>query len=97
MLTSTMRSATVLMTAALVASVGIGPARADEGRSPVVLGAASAGLPQAFDGPRAPAQLYPFGAAPAPRLVLFPCMQVTRPADVPPPKPTKGLGLAFDW
>ncbi len=45
----------------------------------------------------APPRVEPFGAAPAPRVALFPVLQVTRPLDIPPPKPTKGLALVFDW
>jgi hypothetical protein len=47
--------------------------------------------------PVAAARITPFGPSPAPRIVLFPVMRVTRPSDIPPPKPTKGLGLVFDW
>jgi len=41
--------------------------------------------------------IMPFGPSPAPRVVLFPVMRIVRPADIPPPKPTKGLALVFDW
>jgi hypothetical protein len=43
------------------------------------------------------APVAPFGPSPAPRVVLFPPFKVARPSDIPLPKPTKGLALAFDW
>jgi hypothetical protein len=44
-----------------------------------------------------PMRIQPFGPSPAPRVVLFPPMRIARPSDIPPPKPTKGLALTFDW
>ena len=45
----------------------------------------------------APAKLRPFGAEIGPTIVLFQSIRVTRPSDIPPPKPAKGVGLVFDW
>jgi hypothetical protein len=36
------------------------------------------------------------GFVPA-RMTLFPPIRIVRPADIPPPKPTKGLAIVFDW
>jgi len=47
--------------------------------------------------PTTPAKLMPFGPSPAPRVALFTSIRVARPADIPPPKPAKGLSLVFDW
>ena len=54
--------------------------------------------PPVAAGPGLPmAPVAPFGPSPAPRVVLFPPFKVARPSDIPLPKPTKGLALAFDW
>ncbi len=45
----------------------------------------------------APGRIATLGPFPPARVILFPVIRVVRPADIPPPKPTKGLGLAFDW
>jgi len=45
----------------------------------------------------APAKLRPLGPQTGPTLVLFQSIRVTRPSDIPPPKPAKGVGLVFDW
>jgi hypothetical protein len=45
----------------------------------------------------APGRITTLGPLPPARVILFPSIRLVRPADIPPPKPTKGLGLAFDW
>jgi hypothetical protein len=32
-----------------------------------------------------------------PTVILCPPMRILRPSDIPVPKPTKGLGLSFQW
>jgi hypothetical protein len=32
-----------------------------------------------------------------PKVILCPPMRILRPSDIPVPKPTKGLGLSFQW
>jgi hypothetical protein len=81
---------------AVLATVTIASrARADA--APASLFSPTESTPSSAAVPAQPVRVTPFGPSPAPRVVLFPVMRTARPADVPPPKPTKGLALVFDW
>ncbi len=88
------RSALVVA-AGLIAVTSASLARADAPPAALFTATESASAPAV--GLMQSARVTPFGPSPAPRVVLFPVMRVVRPTDIPPPKPTKGLALVFDW